>query len=94
VAQAAAEAAGMYATGYHFAVPNVSGGPSQADYAVQNGDYTANGHTLPLALDIEYNPVRRRMLRDVRRADGVMAGRIRRGGAATDRAGADHLQHG
>jgi GH25 family lysozyme M1 (1,4-beta-N-acetylmuramidase) len=53
---AEAKAAGLYATGYHFAVPNVSGGASQADYAVQNGAYTADGRTLPLALDIEYNP--------------------------------------
>jgi GH25 family lysozyme M1 (1,4-beta-N-acetylmuramidase) len=53
---AQAKAAGLYATGYHFAVPNVSGGASQADYAVRNGDYTADGRTLPLALDIEYNP--------------------------------------
>jgi GH25 family lysozyme M1 (1,4-beta-N-acetylmuramidase) len=53
---AQAKAAGLYAAGYHFAVPNVSGGASQADYAVRNGDYAADGHTLPLALDIEYNP--------------------------------------
>lgn len=53
---AEAKAAGLYATGYHFAVPNVSGGVSQADYAVRNGDYAADGRTLPLALDIEYNP--------------------------------------
>ena len=53
---AQAKAAGLYVTGYHFAIPNVSGGPSQADYAVQNSGYTADGRTLPLALDIEYNP--------------------------------------
>ena len=53
---AQAEAAGLDATGYHFAIPNVSGGASQADYAVQNSNYTADGRTLPLALDIEYNP--------------------------------------
>ena len=53
---AQAKAAGLYATDYHFAIPNVSGGVSQADYAVQNGDYTADGRTLPLTLDIEYNP--------------------------------------
>ena len=51
-----AKAAGLYATGYHFAVPNVSGGASQADYAVRHGAYTADGRTLPLALDIEYDP--------------------------------------
>src|ERR1700722_5352525 len=51
-----AKAAGLYATGYHFAIPNVSDGASQADYAVGNGGYAADGRTLPLALDIEYNP--------------------------------------
>src|SRR5579859_5873786 len=51
-----AKAAGLYVAGYHFAIPNVSGGASQADYALQNGAYTAGGRTLPLALDIEYNP--------------------------------------
>jgi GH25 family lysozyme M1 (1,4-beta-N-acetylmuramidase) len=53
---AQAKAAGLYATGYHFAVPNVSGGASQAEYAVKHGSYAADGRTLPLALDIEYNP--------------------------------------
>jgi GH25 family lysozyme M1 (1,4-beta-N-acetylmuramidase) len=53
---AQAKAAGLYATGYHFAIPNVSSGASQADYAVANGGYAADGRTLPLALDIEYNP--------------------------------------
>ncbi|HEY3957907.1 MAG TPA: GH25 family lysozyme [Streptosporangiaceae bacterium] len=49
---AEAKAAGLYATGYTFAVPNVSSGTSQADYAVRH----ASGRTMPLALDIEYNP--------------------------------------
>ena len=53
---AQAKAAGLNVAGYHFAVPNVSGGASQAAYAVRDSDYTSNGHTLPLALDIEYNP--------------------------------------
>jgi GH25 family lysozyme M1 (1,4-beta-N-acetylmuramidase) len=53
---AQAKAAGLYATGYHFAVPNVSDGASQADYALANGGYAPDGRTLPLALDIEYNP--------------------------------------
>jgi GH25 family lysozyme M1 (1,4-beta-N-acetylmuramidase) len=53
---AQAKAAGLYATEYHFAIPNVSDGASQADYAVGNGSYAAVGRTLPLALDIEYNP--------------------------------------
>lgn len=51
-----AKAAGLYVTGYHFAVPNVSSGASQADYAVRQARYTADGRTMPLALDIEYNP--------------------------------------
>ena len=53
---ARATAAGLYVAGYHFAIPNVSDGASQADYALQNGAYTPGGRTLPLALDIEYNP--------------------------------------
>jgi GH25 family lysozyme M1 (1,4-beta-N-acetylmuramidase) len=53
---AQAKAAGLYATGYHFAIPNVSDGASQADYAIETGGYTPDGRTLPLALDIEYNP--------------------------------------
>lgn len=53
---AQAKAAGLYAAGYHFAVPNVSDGASQADYAVGTSGYTADGRTLPPALDIEYNP--------------------------------------
>jgi GH25 family lysozyme M1 (1,4-beta-N-acetylmuramidase) len=51
-----AKAAGLTVTGYHFAIPNVSGGVNQADYAVENGNYTADGHTLPLELDAEYDP--------------------------------------
>lgn len=53
---AQAKAAGLYATGYHFAIPNVSGGVAQADFAVSNADYQADGRTLPLVLDIEYDP--------------------------------------
>src|SRR6185437_992759 len=53
---AQAKAAGLYATGYHFAIPNVSDGASQADYALADGGYAPDGRTLPLALDIEYNP--------------------------------------
>jgi lysozyme len=53
---AQAKAAGLYAAGYHFAIPDVSDGGTQADYAVNNGGYTADGRTLPLVLDIEYDP--------------------------------------
>jgi lysozyme len=51
-----AKAAGLYVTGYAFAVPNVSGGASQADYSVKHARYAAAGRAMPLALDIEYNP--------------------------------------
>lgn len=51
-----AEAAGLYVAGYHFAVPNVSSGASQAGYALRHARYAADGHTMPLALDLEYNP--------------------------------------
>ncbi len=51
-----AKAAGLYVTSYHFAVPNVSSGASQADFAVTHAHYAADGQTMPLALDIEYNP--------------------------------------
>jgi GH25 family lysozyme M1 (1,4-beta-N-acetylmuramidase) len=51
-----AKAAGLYASGYVFAVPNVSSGVSQADYAVNNGGYAGDGRTLPMVLDIEYDP--------------------------------------
>ncbi|HEY4464538.1 MAG TPA: GH25 family lysozyme [Streptosporangiaceae bacterium] len=53
---AQAKAAGLNVAGYHFAVPNVSGGASQAGYAVRASGYTTNRPTMPLALDIEYNP--------------------------------------
>jgi len=53
---AQARAAGLYVTGYHFAVPNVSSGTSQARYAVRSARLAAGGSTIPLALDIEYNP--------------------------------------
>ncbi|HWG13826.1 MAG TPA: ricin-type beta-trefoil lectin domain protein [Streptosporangiaceae bacterium] len=53
---AEAKSAGLYTTGYHFAIPNVGGGVNQADYAVENGSYAGDGHTLPLELDVEYDP--------------------------------------
>jgi GH25 family lysozyme M1 (1,4-beta-N-acetylmuramidase) len=53
---AQAKAAGLIVTGYHFAVPNVSSGASQADYAVKHARFAADGRMMPLALDIEYNP--------------------------------------
>lgn len=53
----AARDAGVVRGAYHFARPDASGGAAQADYLYQNGGkWTADGLTLPAALDIEYNP--------------------------------------
>jgi GH25 family lysozyme M1 (1,4-beta-N-acetylmuramidase) len=51
-----AKAAGLDGGGYHFAVPSGSSGRAQADYAVAHAHYAADGHTLPITLDIEDNP--------------------------------------
>jgi len=49
--------AGLIRGSYHFARPDVSGGEAQADYFVAHGGgWSADGKTLPGALDIEYNP--------------------------------------
>ena len=49
--------AGLIRGAYHFALPNQSSGAAQASYFVANGGgWTADGRTLPGALDIEYNP--------------------------------------
>jgi GH25 family lysozyme M1 (1,4-beta-N-acetylmuramidase) len=53
---AAAKAAGLYVAAYHFAIPNVSGGAEQARYALQYAQDATVGNTLPLMLDIEYDP--------------------------------------
>jgi lysozyme len=53
---AAAKAAGLYAAPYHFAIPNYSGGALQADYALDHSGYASDGRTLPVILDIEYDP--------------------------------------
>jgi GH25 family lysozyme M1 (1,4-beta-N-acetylmuramidase) len=48
---------GLIRGAYHFATPNTSSGASQADYfAAHGGGWSADHHTLPGALDIEYNP--------------------------------------
>lgn len=48
---------GMIRGAYHFARPNVSSGAVQANYFVDHGGgWSADGKTLPGALDIEYNP--------------------------------------
>lgn len=49
--------AGLIRGAYHFAVPNQSSGRRQAAYFVRHGgDWSADGRTLPPALDIEHNP--------------------------------------
>ncbi|MFE0463858.1 lysozyme [Kitasatospora sp. NPDC058965] len=48
---------GMIRGAYHFALPNASSGATQANYFVSHGGgWSADGKTLPPALDIEYNP--------------------------------------
>jgi GH25 family lysozyme M1 (1,4-beta-N-acetylmuramidase) len=52
---AGARAAGLQVTGYHVAIPNVSGGAAQADYAA--GHLGVGGSGAPaLELDVEYDP--------------------------------------
>ena len=49
--------AGLIRGAYHFAIPSNSAGSTQADYFIANGGgWSADGKTLPGALDIEYNP--------------------------------------
>ena len=48
---------GMIRGAYHFARPDVSDGPAQADFFVAHGGaWSPDGKTLPPMLDIEYNP--------------------------------------
>jgi GH25 family lysozyme M1 (1,4-beta-N-acetylmuramidase) len=56
---AEAKAAGLDVSPYHFAIPNVSSGPQQAEYAVEYSGYRPGAQTLPLMLDIEYDPYTR-----------------------------------
>jgi GH25 family lysozyme M1 (1,4-beta-N-acetylmuramidase) len=51
-----AAAAGLAVTGYHFAIPNESGGAAQADFAVSHLGGAAGGGARPLAVDLEYDP--------------------------------------
>jgi GH25 family lysozyme M1 (1,4-beta-N-acetylmuramidase) len=49
--------AGLIRGAYHFARPANGSGKKQAAYFVKNGGgWSADGHTLPGVLDIEYNP--------------------------------------
>ena len=52
---AGAGAAGLSVTGYHFAIPNVSSGAAQADYAVSHLGQ-AGDRSRALAVDLEYDP--------------------------------------
>src|SRR5690606_11790757 len=48
---------GMIRGAYHFATPDTSSGATQADYFVDHGGgWSADGRTLPGALDMEWNP--------------------------------------
>ncbi len=48
---------GLVRGAYHFALPDRSSGAAQADFfAAHGGAWSADSHTLPGALDIEYNP--------------------------------------
>lgn len=48
---------GMIRGAYHFALPDRSSGATQADYFVnRGGGWSADGKTLPGAVDLEYNP--------------------------------------
>lgn len=50
-------AVGMIRGAYHFALPDRSSGATQAQYFfAHGGGWSADGHTLPPMLDVEYNP--------------------------------------
>lgn len=52
-----AHTVGLLRGAYHFALPDKGSGKAQAAHFVRNGGgWTADGRTLPPALDIEYNP--------------------------------------
>ncbi len=62
---------GMIRGAYHFATPDTSSGATQADYFVDHGGgWSADGKTLPGALDIEYNPYGADLLRPEPGRDG------------------------
>jgi len=51
-----AKSTGLLTAPYSFAIPNYSGGALQADYVLDHANYAADGQTLPVILDIEYDP--------------------------------------
>jgi lysozyme len=56
-----ARSVGLIRGAYHFALPDKGSGTAQAAHFVRNGgDWSADGRTLPPALDVEYNPYDRK----------------------------------
>jgi GH25 family lysozyme M1 (1,4-beta-N-acetylmuramidase) len=53
---AQAHAAGLYVAPYVFANPFVAGGATEADYALDHTVLPAGSPTLPIILDVEYDP--------------------------------------
>jgi GH25 family lysozyme M1 (1,4-beta-N-acetylmuramidase) len=53
---AEASAAGLYVAPYDFAIPNDAGGAFQADYALDRSALAPGAQSLPMILDIEYDP--------------------------------------
>jgi GH25 family lysozyme M1 (1,4-beta-N-acetylmuramidase) len=53
---AGASAAGLYVAPYDFAIPNVSGAAVQADFALDHSGLAPGSQSLPMILDIEYDP--------------------------------------
>jgi GH25 family lysozyme M1 (1,4-beta-N-acetylmuramidase) len=53
---AGARSAGLVVAPYAFAIPNYSGGALQADYALDSAGQLPDGQSLPLILDLEYDP--------------------------------------
>ncbi|MGH3520502.1 MAG: lysozyme [Haloechinothrix sp.] len=52
-----ARRAGLIRGAYHFARPDISSGPRQANYFVKHGGrWSRDGRTLPGMVDLEYNP--------------------------------------
>ncbi|HXW43370.1 MAG TPA: GH25 family lysozyme [Streptosporangiaceae bacterium] len=54
--EAGARAAGLVVAPYAFAIPNYSGGTLQADYALDSAGTLPDGQSLPLIVDLEYDP--------------------------------------
>jgi GH25 family lysozyme M1 (1,4-beta-N-acetylmuramidase) len=48
--------ADMYRGAYHFAIPSVSDGASQADFFLNNAAYRGDGANLAPTVDLEWNP--------------------------------------